>query len=552
MKTKLLFVGFIVIYVLIVFKLFFLQILSPFKVNQDLYLQSRKLLPERGKIYDRNMTPLALNQNSYLLYLEPKKITDELKLTKLLSGELDMPEASLEAKIDMTKDWVAITSGINEDKKNAIASLKLDGVGFQEDMKRFYPEASLSAHLLGFVGKDKNGADTGYFGIEGYYNQDLSGLPGLLDSERDLFGRPIFIGVQNKVDPENGRDLVLTIDKTVQEIAKKRLQEGIEKYKAKQGCVLIADPYTMAILSLVCLPDYDLDKYYNFSESYFLDPAVSDAFEPGSIFKPLIMAAAINEKKVQPQDTVNEDGPAVVSGYKIKTWNDQYEGKITMTRILEKSSNVGMVYVGDRLGQDDIYKYLEKYGFGKETGIDLQGEDPSYLKPKSDWYPIDFATVTFGQGIAVTQIQMVRAFAAVINGGYLMKPYVVGQIRSDKETINVQPQVQGRVISSLTSDIMKKMLVSTVDNAEVKWDRPQGIQIGGKTGTAQVAIQGHYDPNKTNASFIGFLPADKPKFIALVTLKQPQTSPWGSETAAPIFFNIAKDLIVYYGITPSQ
>lgn len=498
------------------------------------------------------MTPLALNQNSYLLYLEPKKITDKLKLVKFLSEKLEMPEASIEAKINPDKDWISVTSQIDEEKKKEIENLKIDGVGFQTQMRRFYPEASLSAHLLGFVGKDESGDDVGYFGLEGFYNQDLSGLPGLLDSERDLFGRPIFIGVQNKVNPENGRDLVLTIDKTIQEIAKKRLHDGIERYKAKQGCVIVAEPYSMAILSLVCLPDYDLDKYYQFTEEYFRNPVVSEVYEPGSIFKPLITAAALEEKKIKPTDFYQEDGPVTIGEYQIKTWNNKYEGKITMTRILEKSSNVGMVYIGEKLGRDKIYQYLEKYGFGKTTSIDIQGEISSFLKPKSEWYPIDFSTVTFGQGIALTPIQMVRAFASLVNGGSLMKPYVVDRLISQKKEIKIKPKIEKKVISKTTSEIIKKMLVSTVENAEAKWDRPKDIKIGGKTGTAQVPIQGHYDPSKTNASFIGFAPADNPKFITMVMLKEPETSPWGSETAAPIFFEIAKDLIVYYGITPEQ
>jgi len=552
MKIKLLFIGFLTLYLFIIIKLFYLQILSPIRIDNSFYLKSKKLLPERGKIYDRNMTPLVLNQNSYLLYIEPKKITDKLKLVKFLSEKLEIPEASIEAKIDFDKDWISLFSQINEEKKKEIENLKIDGIGFQTKMRRFYPEASLSAHLLGFVGKDSDGEDVGYFGIEGFYHQDLSGLPGLLDSERDLFGRPIFIGVQKKVNPENGRDLVLTIDKTIQEIAKKRLDDGIKKYKAKQGCIIVADPFSMAIMALVCLPDYDLDKYYEFTEDYFKNPVVSEVYEPGSIFKPLIMAAALEERKIKPTDIYNEDGPVKVGEYQIKTWNDKYEGKITMTRILEKSSNVGMVYIGEKLGQDKIYNYLEKYGLGRLTSIDIQGEISGFLKPKSQWYPIDFSTVTFGQGIALTPIQMIRAFASLVNGGNLMKPYLVERIISQGKEIKIKPKIEKKIISKNTSEIIKKMLVSTVENAEAKWDRPKDIKIGGKTGTAQVPIQGHYDPSKTNASFIGFFPVDKPKFITMVMLKEPQTSPWGSETAAPIFFEIAKDLIVYYGIIPEQ
>ncbi len=550
MKAKILLVVFLVFYFLIIVKLFYIQILKPKNIDSTFYLKSKKLLPERGKIYDINKNPLVLNQNSYLLYLEPKKINDLSKIKKFLSEKLKIDEASLEAKIDMKKDWLAIKSRINEDLKKEIEKENLIGIGFEKQMIRYYPESSLSAHLLGFVGKDEQGDDLGYFGIEGFYDQDLKGLPGFFDTERDLLGRPIFLGFQKKIPPENGRDLILTIDKTVQEISKKKLKEGIEKYQAKQGCVIIADPYTMAIISLVCLPDYDNDQYYLFSEEYFKNPVISEVYEPGSIFKPLIMAAAIEEKKIKPQDIYDEKGPVEIGEYKIKTWNDKYEGKITMTRILEKSSNVGMVYVGEKLGKDNIYKYLEKFGFGKITGIDLQGEISGFIKERSSWYPIDYATVTFGQGIAVTPIQMIRAFASLVNGGYLMKPYIVDRILSPKGEIKIKPKKQGKIFSEITSEIIKKMLVSTVENAEAKWDRPKNIKIGGKTGTAQIPIKGHYDPSLTNASFIGFAPADKPKFIIMVMLKEPKTSPWGSETAAPIFFEIVKELIPYYGIMP--
>lgn len=552
MKIKLLFILFLCFYLVIIGRLFFIQILFPFKPDKDLYLKTAKLTPERGKIYDVNKNPLVLNQNSYLLYLEPKKITDKFKLTHLLSESLGIKEASLEAKIDQTKDYQVISSGLTDDKKNEIEKIKLPGIGFEYQMRRLYPEASLSAHLIGFVGKDNNNEDVGYFGLEGYYDKDLKGMPGFLESERDIIGRPIYIGIQNRVKAENGRDLILTIDKTVQEIVKRKLLTGIEKYRAKQGCIIVANPYTMAIIAMNCLPDYDEEKYYQFSENYFKNSAISSAYEPGSIFKPLIMAAAINEKKIEPDTLMNEEGPVTIGDYTIKTWNDKYEGKISMTRILEKSSNVGMVWVGEKLGNSKIYSYLKKYGFGKLTGIDLQGEAEAYLKPKNAWYPIDYSTVAFGQGIATTPIQMITAFSSLINGGNLLKPYIVSKIVSETKENIIKPKIEKQIITKETSDLIKKMLVSTIDNAEAIWDKPKGIKIGGKTGTAQIAIAGHYDPSMTNASFIGFLPADKPKFIILVILEEPKSSPWGSETAAPLFFEIAKELIVYYNISPSQ
>jgi cell division protein FtsI/penicillin-binding protein 2 len=538
---------------LIIFlRLFQLQILNHSSSKIFDYLAERKILPERGRIFDRLSNPLVLNNNSYLLYFEPKKINDPPQTIKKISTILEINEASLSSKFNKEKDWVAVTM-VTKEKKEEIEKLKISGLGFDYVLKREYPEASLAAHLLGFVGKNYQGEDIGYFGIEGYYNKDLSGLPGFIQSEKDLLGRPILVGKQEMVEPENGRDLILTIDKNIQGMIKEKLKKGIERYQAESGCVIAADPFSMAILALVCLPDYDPKNYFLFSEEYFRNPAISDLYEPGSVFKPLIMAAAINEKKIKPDDFYNETGPIIIGEYSIRTWDNKYEGKISMTRILQKSSNVGMVYVGEKLGDEKLYDYLKKYGFGQPTGIDLQGEVSGYLKPKSQWYPIDFATVTFGQGIAVTPIQLIRAFAALVNGGVIFRPYVVLKIiSSDGKQKIIKPKKECQVITNITSQIIKKMLMEVVENGEVKWARPKGYTLGGKTGTAQVPIKGHYDPQKTIASFIGFGPVKEPKFLVLVILRQPKTSPWGSETAAPLFFEIAKELLIYYNIPPDN
>lgn len=549
-KNRLILLFFTFFFVAIIAKLFYLQILAP--NTSTGYLQSRKIYPERGKIFDRNGEPLALNQSTYLLYVEPQKVKNFPKLIRSIDDVLKIGEATLSASIDKSKVWVAIRSGISTKQKKQLEQHEVDGLGFESQQSRYYPEASLSSHLLGFIGKNKDNEDVGYFGIEGYYDRDLIGLPGILKSERDLQDLPILIGTQDKTDPQHGRNLELTIDRSVQSIAKKYLSAGIEKYKAKDGCVIIADPYTMEILALSCMPDFDPTYYYKFSESFFKNPSITSAYEPGSTFKPLIMAAAINEKKVRPDDLFDENGAIELGGYRIQTWDNKYEGKITMTRILEKSSNVGMVYIGDKLGRKKTYEYIKNYGFGQPTGIDLQGEVGSYLRHPNAWYPIDYATATFGQGIAVTPMQMIRAFSSLVNGGELLEPHVVKKIISDSQEKTVDKKVVRRVISPLTSEIIKKMLVSTVENGEYKWARPPGYKIGGKTGTAQVAIQGHYDSSKTIASFIGFAPASHPKFIAIVVLSEPKTSIYGSETAAPLFFDIAKELLIYYNIAPEQ
>ena len=551
MRLKIILGFFTIVFFLVIAKLFYLQILNPHVTENDPYLKTRKILPQRGKVYDVLGQPLAVNTTNYLLFFEPKKISDKYLFTKKVEDILKVGEATIEAKINQDKDWVAFKI-VDKETKTKLEATQLTGIGFDNKSQRYYPEASLSAHILGIVGKDTQGEDIGYFGIEGYYDKDLAGLPGLLKSERDLLDKPILIGTQEKIDSEDGRDLYLTIDKSVQEIAKKKLLNGLETYQSKEGCVIVADPYTMAITALSCLPDFDLDKYYEFSEKYFKNSAISDLYEPGSIFKPLIVAAALEEKKIKPEDIYDEEGPIKIGEYTIRTWDNKYEGKISMTRILEKSSNVGMVHIGEKLGDKKVYEYVKKFGFGEVTGIDLQGEVGGYLKSLSSWYPIDYATVTFGQGIVVTPIQILTAFASIINDGKLLKPYIVARAESKDQKNVAQPQVVRKIVSEKTSATIKKMLVDTVEHGEVSWAKPKGYKIGGKTGTAQIAISGKYDASKTIASFVGFAPADKPKFIILVVLKEPKSSIWGSETAAPLFFDIAKELLVYYNIPPEE
>ena len=548
---RLLFYFFILSLAVIVVRLFLIQILFASTYSAD-YTTTEKIAAERGKVLDRHRDPLAINQTKYLLYAKPQEIKNKDDIVSKIDENLHISEATISARINETKDWTVVATNVEKENKEKLESLSIPGIGFDPQRERFYPEASLAAHLIGFVGKDEKGEQIGYFGVEGYYDRDLAGLSGVLKSERDLFDRPIFSGDQEKVAAQDGRTVVLTIDKAVQLIIKKNLQEAVEQYKAKAGCVIAVNPKTMEILGLSCLPDFDASEYYDYSEDVFVNWTISSGYEPGSTFKPMVMAAAIEENVLKPTDDFNESGPVEFSGYTIRNWNDKYEGKMDITRILEKSSNVGMTYVGSKLGKKKLYEYITKYGFGDYTNIDLQGEARGEFRPIESWYQIDTATHSFGQGISVTGIQLVRAFSAVVNGGYLMRPYVVKEVIDETGTKEREPQVQRRVLSERTSAIMRKMLVSTVAHAEAKWDIPKGFTFGGKTGTAQIALGGKYDTSKTIASFIGFAPADDPAFLMLVVIREPEVSSWGSETAAPLFFKIAKELLVYYNIPPDR
>lgn len=548
-RGKLLLYLFLGAFIAIFLRLAQIQVLEPGTYARD-FLQSRKLHPERGRIYDRNQMPLAVNQMKYRLFVEPQRVDDMDEIIEGIDSILEIGEATLEAQIDEEKVWVAIRGGLSPESRAALQALELDGIGFENEPARFYPESSLSAHLLGFVGKNEDNESVGYFGVEGYYDKELRGLPGKERTERDAFNKPIFVGTQDRIEAINGRDVMLTIDKTVQNIVKTKLNDAMEEFDASQACATVADPKTMEILALSCLPDFNPDRYYEASPEAYVNTVISDLYEPGSTFKPLIMAAALNEDKIKPLDTFNESGPLDIGEYTIQNWNKKYIGTMSMTNILERSSNIGMVYIGRQLGDELLVDYLDRYGLGQPTSIDLQGEVGGSLR--SQWYEIDYATATFGQGVSVTQLQLLRAFASLINGGYLMEPYIVKEIHQDDRIRKQEPVIVRRVLDKHTSDVMKEMLRSTVANGEMPYEFPEGYEIGGKTGTAQVAVGGKYDASKTIASFIGFAPVDDPKFLTLVVIKEPKTSIWGSQTAAPVFFQIAKDLFVHYNIVPDS
>ncbi len=551
MKEKLLF-GFVIVgFLMVITKLFYIQLINPInsQYNTQDNMSIRKIYPERGKIYDRNMSPLVSNEPRFLLFAQPKLIKDKDKVAEQISKVTKVKESSLSAILHSDKVWVPLIRDLDIETRNKIKKMNIYGVGFDKLNKRYYPEASLSAHLLGFVGKNEEGESVGYFGVEGYYNRELSGLTGVIKLKSDSVGKSMFTDIKQIIKEQDGSDLVLTIDKTIQSSVKTNLMYAMKHYEPKQACGIVANPNTMEILAMVCLPDYSQVEYYKFSEKYFVNPAISTVYEPGSIFKPLIVAAALKEKAIKENTIVNEDGPVEVGGHLIRTWDNKYEGKITIARVLERSSNVGMVKIGRKLGRKKILEYLNKYRFGKKTGIDLDGEAAGKLKSK--WYPIDYDTVTFGQGIGVTQIQIVRAFSTLINGGKLLKPYVVKSIITSDKKRDILPDINSEILNDKVDKIVKHYLYLVVDKGEVKQYKLDGYDIGGKTGTAQIPVNGKYDPNKTVASFIGFAPVDKPKFIMLITLFEPKASPWGAETAAPVFFKIAKDLLVYYEI-PSK
>lgn len=546
---------FILIYCAIIFRLCYWQVwkssdLKNQAVSQHFFRFS--LPPKRGTIYSSDGYPFIMNTQAYLVYAEPKLVSDMDGFAKRVADAMSIDVASISAQLHLPdRVWIPIQHKVDGTVVDSLKALKEKGLGFEPEPKRYYPEASMAAQMLGFVGLDQNGLDRGYFGLEGFYDRELKGKEGSLQIEKDVQGNPILIGSTFRVDPQDGRNLVLWIDRSVQAIVEKRLKEGVEKYGAKAGSVVIMDPKTGGILAMASIPSYDPRSYFTYPKELYVNPIVGSSYEPGSTFKVLIMAAGIDNKVITPMTTMEETGPVEVSGYLIRTWNNKYNGHVTMTDVLMHSSNVGMVFVEKQLGKEKFLNALKNFGIGESTNVDLEDESAPELRPEKDWHEIDLATASFGQGIAVTPLQMVRAVSSIANGGYLMEPHVVKSIAIAGGKITQIPAKKTRqVMSKKTAEEVTEMMVVSVDQGEAKFAKPQGYRIAGKTGTAQIPVEGYYDDKKTIASFVGFAPADNPKFVMLVTLREPSSSQWGSETAAPLFFNIAKDLFLYYGISP--
>jgi len=581
-------IGFIFFAAAIAARLFYWQVINYnqfAEAAESQYTSTLEIGAQRGKIFSSDGEILVSNETSYLVFatlsdlrkkfqessmleVEVKKAIEELSPILLDEKLLKYPEpekistAEKEQIIKSIKNklsesfnktklvWVPLAYKISEKTKNKIEKLNLGYIGFEKQAIRFYPEDFLAPHILGFVGENEAGVETGYLGLEGYYNDELKGKPGKLIQELDAQGRPILVGEAQEFAPQNGRDLVLTLDRSVQYIVEKHLEEGVKRYGANSGSIVVLSPKTGGVLAMANYPDYKPSKWEHFSETRRRNLSIADVYEPGSTFKVITMAAALNEKVVEPSTICPCKGPLKIGVYEIRTWNNEYHSNSTMTQVLQHSDNVGAAFASQKLGVDKFLKYIRDFGIGRSTDIDLQGEE--YGLVKEAWYPIDLATGAFGQGLSTTALQMTAAVGAIANDGILMKPYIVQKIIGEERSVEIQPKSARQVINKETATILKEMMIAAVEGGEARRIIPKGYRIAGKTGTAQIPIAGHYDPRKTVASFVGFGPVEDPKFVMLVKFNQPSTSPYGSETAAPLFFEITKDLFAYWGVPPSK
>lgn len=560
-------VGALLFAVVIISKLFLLQV-----VNHGFYeaLASgqhelyQELIPDRGTIYvhdlkDETLVPVATNQQLAFVYADPRLIEDPDETAKMIGEIFDYDEEQIEAleiRLEREEDpYEPIERKVDTKTLEEILALELSGIHFLREPDRLYPEPEMSGHVIGFLGTNEDGSESGKYGVEGYFDELLSGTDGYIVSERDISGRLIAVADRLLESAVDGSDVVLTLDRTIQYMACSALKRAVEGHGADGGSVVIVEPSTGKILAMCGAPDYD-PNVYNEVESInaFNNPAIFEAYEPGSIFKPLTMAAAIDVGAVTPKTTFEDTGSVYVDGwdYPIGNAESKVYGVVDMTKVLEDSINTGMIFSMRQTGMETFTDYVKKFGFGEYTGIELETESAGTIASLDIGAEIYAATASFGQGITVTPLQIVMAYAAIANGGILKEPQIVDEIHHPDGRIETRPSVDVRqVISESTSRTIAAMMVSVIEHGHGARAGVPGYYIAGKTGTAQVAsANGGYDLNNTIGSFAGFGPVEDPRFAMVVRIDNPKDVVWAESTAAPLFGEIAEFLLQYFEIPP--
>lgn len=555
-------IGFTLIFRLFTLQVFKYDFYKELAVNQHQIYQT--LLPKRGEIfikdrfYDKGSSqlfPLAINRDWMMVYAIPKEIENQEEAAEILAPLLEMDKEILKQKISKKNDpYEPLKHKLSPEIANQIKQLNIKGIELVSETWRYYPANSLASHVIGFVGFSDE-ERTGQYGLEGYYDKKLGGEFGFLEGEKDTKGRLIAIAKRYLQPAKDGADLILTIDPNIQFFVEKKLQEIAERLGAEGGTIIVLSPKTGAVKALAIWPTFDLNNYSEVKDiNIFLNPAVSSLFEPGSIFKPITMAIAIDKKLITPNTTYEDTGLVKIGGYSIQNSDTKAHGVQTMTQVLEKSLNTGAVFVGQLINKKTFRDYLERFGFSRKTSIDLEGEIKGNFSNLKNNRDIEYATVTFGQGIAVTSIELISALSAIANDGKIMRPYIVEKfIYSNGKEEVVKPKVLEQVVSKETAETLTKMMVSVVENGWSKKARIPGYWIAGKTGTAQVPDPdtGSYS-DKTIHSFGGFFPAFDPQFFILIKLDNPKGIPFASESIVPTFREIAEYIINYYEIPPSR
>ena len=509
------------------------------------------VVAQRGVIRDRNGAILATTVELRSLYALPSRIPkeDHPRVAQQLGILLGRDAGPILAALDSGAEWLYVQRWLPEDTANAIAALKIPGLGFLNEPKRLYPNDAIGAAVLGFV----NDTGDGIYGVEGYYDTALRGTDGRLVVERDPANRDLAVGLREAIAPRNGADLVLTIDLVAQTAAERELAAAMKKEHAASGSIIVIDPTDGSIRALASAPTYDPAAVRLADPESLRDRAIAWPYEPGSTMKAMTIAAALNEHVVKPSDSYNDVGYTIVGGRRLNNALGKAYGPTTVSQILERSLNAGAAWVGQKLGGQRLSDYFGRFGFGKPTGVDLAGEVSGTLRPLAEWYPVDVGTASFGQGVSVSPLQLAMAYAALANGGTLFRPYVVASRRDADGEHRTAPVAVTQVVTSDTAATLRGMLLSTVDNGIAHNAAIPGFSVAGKTGTAQIAgPDGSYVDDLYVSSFAGFFPADDPKYVVVVTLEKPDSRLLGTLTATDAFKGVAQDILRYARIQPDR
>lgn len=552
-RITFLFILFIIFYFLLIYRLYNIQVIQSNKfeeIAQQEHLTSFSIEGERGNIYDRNLKKLVVNVNIQSLFAIPPKIENPREAALKISLILNLETKEVLDKLNQKRPFVWIKRKLNETEVEEIKKLNLEGLDFVKESKRFYPKKYLASNLMGFVGIDNQGLE----GLELFFDQELKGLPGLVVLERDALGGKIPLSIKELNTHRDGNSIVLTIDEFIQYITEEALDKAFQKYKAKAGVAIVVEPKTGEVLAIAVRPSYDPNYFNKYTLDLWRNLAITNTYEPGSTFKIVTIATALEEGVVKLDDQFYCKGWTNYNGH---IFHDIHQhGSQNLTDIVKNSCNVGVIQVGTRLEQKVFEKSIRRFGFGTLTEINLPGEANGLIRSSKDWSKISLASISIGQEISITPIQLIMAISAIANRGTLMKPLIVKEILdSNQNSVKVfKPKAVRQVVSVETALTMTKILEQVVIDGTGMEAKLDEYQVAGKTGTGQIFdfATGKYSNSAYTSLFVGYVPAENPKISILILLDQPKGSYYGGTVAAPVFKEIASKVLPYLSIPPNQ
>lgn len=535
----------LLVWIILIFRIIQIQVIDRGKYVEkanDQYIYLKKLSSNRGKIYDRNFEYLAINKPVFSLGIDPSKVTDHQFAAAQCAEVLGGNKSYYLRQLTNGGSFIWLKRGVQENIVNKLETQKISGLRVIREMRRFYPKNKLASNLVGFTNLDMVGTS----GVELTMNNSLNGNPGLAYYQKDAFGKTLKNLSYPIQKPETGKDIVLTIDNSFQLSAEEELHRTVTQYKANGGIVIITNPMTGEILAMAVTPTFNPNNAGNYPPEFWRNRAITDCFEPGSTFKPFFMSAILEEEIKQPDDVIFcENGKYKIFDREIVDIHGY--GKLTLRKIIAKSSNIGMAKLAETIDKDLIYQYIRNFGFGVKTGIELSGEVSGNLRNTVEWSKYTPIVMAMGYEVSVTALQMAMAYGAIANGGKLLKPriYIDNFDLRKKKIKKPEPKIIRNVISQKTSQILVSMLEDVVQNGTGKRAAIPGLRIAGKTGTAKKydIKRKSYSSKEFIASFVGFFPADAPKILIYVTIDNPKEEYWGGVVAATTFKRISQRIL---------